>query len=79
MDRFILCTRDDDGQEFIAEPGPTRYLQVPAGQLPEPRHTIKPELWFKRLRKASVDDVQQPPAHSDLMSHFHLLLCLQAG
>jgi pimeloyl-ACP methyl ester carboxylesterase len=54
MDRFILCTRDDDGQQFIAEPGPTRYLQVPAGQLPEPRHTIKPELWFKRLRKASV-------------------------
>lgn len=55
MDRFILCTRADDGEHFIAEPGPTRYLQVPAGEQPSLDHVVsKPEAWFKRLRKAAT-------------------------
>lgn len=55
MDRFVICTRAVRGNRFLAEPGPTRYLQVPAGEAPAPAHTVtRPDAWIKRLRRASV-------------------------
>ena len=55
MDRFVMCTRDVQGNAFIAEPGATRYLMVPEGVLPAPSHEVaKADVWMKRLRKASV-------------------------
>lgn len=55
MDRFVMCTRAVRGKVFVAEPGPTRYLLVPPGELPSPAHEVrKPGLWIKRLRRAAV-------------------------
>ena len=55
MDRFVICTRAVRNGRFIAEPGPTRYLQIPPGVTPAPDHEVKrADVWIKRLRKASV-------------------------
>jgi esterase/lipase superfamily enzyme len=55
MDRFVICTRAVRGNAFTAEPGPTRYLIVPAGEQPTPAHeTAKPAQWLKKLRKAAT-------------------------
>lgn len=54
MDRFVMCTRAVRGSKFLAEPGPTLYLQVPAGEKPAPTHAVRRDVWVKRLRKASV-------------------------
>ncbi len=55
MDRFVICTRAISGKKFIAEPGTTRYLQVPGGEQPRPDHEVpRRDVWVKRLRKTSV-------------------------
>ena len=38
---YLICTRNRKGQRFGSEPGPTRFLKVPAGATrPLPRHAI---------------------------------------
>lgn len=54
MDRFVMCTRAVRGNKFLAEPGDTLYLQVPAVEKPAPAHALRRDVWVKRLRKASV-------------------------
>ena len=75
MDRFVMCTRDVQGNTFIAEPGPTRYLMVPEGVLPAPSHEVaKADVWMKRLRKASVwgKDTRVPErARGDILIFIH--------
>lgn len=54
-DDFVLCARSVDGIKFSNEPGPTMFLQVPAGQLPSPKNkTPKTDVWVKRLRKEAT-------------------------
>ncbi len=54
MERFIICVRKVKANQFIAEPGKTRFLIVPAGQAAHPNHEISPDTWLRRLRKACV-------------------------
>ena len=52
--RFILCARATKSGKFIPEPGPSRYLRVPIGEIPSPAHEISKTLWVKALRKAAI-------------------------
>lgn len=52
---FVMCARAVKNGAFIPEPGPSQFLLVPEGEAPSPKHAVaKPDLWFKKLRRASV-------------------------
>ncbi len=54
-DRFVMCARAVADGRFTAEPGPSRYLLVPEGESPSPKHAVKKtDQWFKKLRKAAT-------------------------
>lgn len=36
-DDFVMCARSVEKNSFIAEPGPTLFLQVPSNELPSPK------------------------------------------
>jgi esterase/lipase superfamily enzyme len=53
MSRFVICTRAIVNGQFVAEPGATRYLEIPDGQKPLPTHEVtRRDVWVKRLRRA---------------------------
>lgn len=54
MDRYVICARAIDGDQFIPEPGKTSYLKIPNGEAPAPKHTIDKAKWFDAVQKASV-------------------------
>lgn len=73
-DKFILCTRATKGGKFIPEPGPSRYLRVPAGEIPSPAHVIPKTQWVKDLRKASTwgkDARNESQDRGDLLVFVH--------
>lgn len=73
-ERFVMCARAVRRGTFIAEPGPTRYLQVPEGQLPAPAHARPAGAWFKQLRSAATwgRDARDPArARGDLLVFVH--------
>ena len=52
---FVMCARAVKNGAFIPESGPSMFLLVPEGERPSPKHAVsKPDLWFKKLRRASV-------------------------
>ena len=54
-DRFVMCARAVKNGSFIAEPGQSRFLLVPEGELPSPKHAVKnPGLWLNKLRAAAI-------------------------
>lgn len=53
-DNYFLCACAVKNNRFIAEPGPTKYLKVPAGTVPTPEHAIAKGKWVKELREAAV-------------------------
>jgi esterase/lipase superfamily enzyme len=73
-DRFVMSARAVRGQEFIAEPGETRFLRVPEGKLPKPAHAIDAALWHKQVRRAATwgKDARDPSrARGDLLIFVH--------
>ncbi len=52
-DDFMICVRDVKSGQFIAEPGETRFLRVPAGQNPAPAHAAT----RKEDKRKWIDDV----------------------
>jgi esterase/lipase superfamily enzyme len=48
---FLMCVRKVSGGSFSDDPspGPTRYLDVPDGEDPAPRHEIARREWVKRV------------------------------
>jgi esterase/lipase superfamily enzyme len=53
MADFILCTRKLRRGEFIAEPGPARYLRTRAGATPEPGDSIPRKTWLDDIIAAA--------------------------
>jgi pimeloyl-ACP methyl ester carboxylesterase len=54
-DDFVICARAVERNKFIAEPGVSRFLSVPDGELPKPTHAVKrQDVWIKRVRKEAV-------------------------
>ena len=74
-DRFIMCARAIKNGIFIAEPGQSRFLIVPEGELPSPKHAVrKSDFWFKKLRTATVwgkDSRNSSQDRGDLVIFIH--------
>jgi esterase/lipase superfamily enzyme len=74
-EQFVMCARDVRRGAFVAEPGRVRYLLVPEGELPSPRHELRSKAeWFKRLRQAATwgKDARDPAAdRGDLLVFVH--------
>ncbi len=51
---YMICARATRGGDFIPEPGPSRYLKIPEGELPCPRHAIARKQWVRELRAAAT-------------------------
>ncbi len=71
---FILCVRDVRKGSFILEPGPARYLQVPKGEIPLPKHTVPRGRWIGELSEAATwgtDDRRGGGARGDLLVFVH--------
>lgn len=64
---YMLCVRAVKNGKFSAEPGPSRYLKIPAGQLPKPEHAIARNVWVKEIIQAAKD--RGAPAHQDDQDH----------
>ena len=48
---YVISTRKVSGGKFTAEPGPSKFLQVPrASTRPLPSMEIKPALWAAKVR-----------------------------
>lgn len=72
--RYVMCTRAIVGGQFIAEPGPTIFLKIPAGLAPLPEHAIPSGRWFDEVQKASVwgrDNRDQSKARGDILVFIH--------
>jgi esterase/lipase superfamily enzyme len=55
MTDFVICARQVVQNRFRSEPGPSLFLEVPAGKLPSPDHAARRvSLWQKRLRRKAV-------------------------
>jgi pimeloyl-ACP methyl ester carboxylesterase len=46
---YVMCVRKIKNGEFIAEPGRTRYLKVPAGKPLDPDQEIRARQWFDEV------------------------------
>ena len=47
---YVTCTRRVRKERFEAEPGPARYLRVPADRDPRPEDRIPKAVWFREVR-----------------------------
>ena len=47
---YVICVRKLRREAFIAEPGKTRYLKVPRGDLPHHQHEISPRKWMDEVQ-----------------------------
>jgi esterase/lipase superfamily enzyme len=73
-DDYVMCARAVDKNTFVAEPGPTFFLQVPERELPAPRHAVtKKDAWVKRLRKDSTwgKDSRTKADRGDILIFIH--------
>ncbi|TVM03584.1 MAG: hypothetical protein CV087_04545 [Candidatus Brocadia sp. WS118] len=73
-EHFVMCARSEKNGKFISEPGPSRFLLVPDEEIPSPKHAIgKPEVWFKKLRKAAVwgKDQRRNGDRGDILVFIH--------
>lgn len=72
--KYILCARATRNGNFIPEPGPSRYLKVPSGELPSPTHAIARSQWAKELREAAtwgLDPRRDNQERGDLLVFVH--------
>lgn len=73
-DEFVMCARTVEKNSFVAEPGPTLFLQVPSNELPSPKHAVaRKDVWVKRLRKESIwgKDVRTKADRGDILIFIH--------
>ncbi len=61
MKDFLISARRVRRGDFIAEPGPSRYLEVPAGEIPNPTHAVP----RKQFVDAVLDDAQGSATDDD--------------
>ena len=58
-DYFTISARNVKHGDFVGEPGPVRYLQTPANQLPKPAHEISAKQWIESVRSLADGDAEQ--------------------
>lgn len=73
-DDYVICVRDvDDEGKFFAEPGETRFLLTPLGELPMPDQAVKADKWAKLVMKSATtgkDPLTQKPV-GDVLVFIH--------
>ncbi len=71
---YYLTARAVRGGRFLPEPGPTKYLKVPAGTTPAPAHAISRARWVAEVRTAATwgrDDRDATRDRGDLLVYVH--------
>ncbi len=71
---YVMCARAVDTNRFIAEPGPTLFLQVPEQDQPSPNHAVRrKDAWLKRLRRESTwgKDIRTKVDRGDILIFIH--------
>ena len=72
-DDLVICVRNVKAGRFGNEPGPTRFLKVPAGQLPEPGHAVPRTRWAEEVigRAESGTDPATGQPTGDMLVFIH--------
>ena len=69
---FVICTRKVENSHFVAEPGKTRYLEVPDRKDPHPvKHKVGKKKWLKRLLKRAKTDEIDGYSCGDILIFVH--------
>jgi len=74
---FVMCVREVKNKQFIPEPGKSRFLLVPEGELPSPTQAVGAAKWVKELNEEATwgTDVRrgadQPRARGDILIFVH--------
>ncbi len=68
---FVMSVRAVQDGRFIPKVGPTRYLFVPDGELPDPGHAVSAARWFKAVREAAVWLNEAGQSRGDLLFMVH--------
>jgi len=60
--KYWITLRKVSGDAFTGDidPGPARYLRVPDGEVPQPRHKIGPSQWVKEIIATFAPDPPDP-------------------
>jgi len=73
MGDYVICVRRQRRGEFIAEPGPTKFLEVPPGQLPHKDFVITRRTWVDKVmaeaRPGADRTAEHPPG--DILVFIH--------
>jgi esterase/lipase superfamily enzyme len=71
---YYLTARAIRRGAFIAEPGPSKYLKVPLGEVPTPAHAIARQRWVAEVRAAATwgsDDRDATRDRGDVLVFVH--------
>lgn len=71
MSSWVMSVRAVKDEQFIAEPGETRYLEVPDGMDPLPAHAIPQAQWIAAVQKAAAWKNDQGEQRGDLLFSIH--------
>jgi esterase/lipase superfamily enzyme len=74
-DDFVISVRDVRAGKFVAEPGVTRFLLVPAGQDPDPAQATKNKeekrQWVAAVLKAALGSSEDGRSAGDILVFIH--------
>lgn len=73
MGDLIACVRRVRGKSFDDEPGPTRFLDVPAGKTHQPAHEVSQQTWVTRVMKQAIwgKDSRTGADRGDVLVYVH--------
>jgi hypothetical protein len=71
MSDYVMSVRAVAGGAFVADVGPTRFLQVPTGQPLTPAQAISAAAWYKAVRAAAVWANSEGEARGDILFVVH--------
>lgn len=68
---YVLSVRATSGGVFVADVGATRFLEVPASALPDPRQDVAPTSWYNDVRSAGTWTNSDGKARGDILFVIH--------
>lgn len=71
MNDYLMCVRAVNGDTFEAEVGDCRFLVIPPGQLPSPRHAIQADTWYKAVLREAVWKNEEGEPRGDILFVVH--------
>lgn len=73
MGDYVISVRKVRKRIMVAEPGPTRFLDVPEGELPDVEHEISRKSWVEQVMAEAVPgaDPEAPAPLGDVLVFVH--------